>query len=74
MARLSQESFPGTVRRGGCPYEGKTSILRICGEDRQLGGEAAVVHFEDGFDHVGDVLGAELGGIFHLLEAGAPGN
>ncbi len=50
-------------------YNGQPSILGICGENRQLGGEAAVVHFEDGFDHVGDVLGAELGGIFFLLEA-----
>ena len=53
------------------------SVSGVGGEDGELGGEAAVVHFEDGFDHVGDVLEpflrqgeAEPGGIFLLLEAG----
>ena len=53
-----------------CLHEGKSLVLGICGEDGKLGGEPAVVHFEDGFYHVGDVLGAELGGVFFLLEAG----
>jgi hypothetical protein len=33
-------------------------VVRVGGEDGELGGEGAVVHFEDGLDGVGDIFAA----------------
>ncbi|MDP8990994.1 MAG: hypothetical protein M3N41_13055 [Acidobacteriota bacterium] len=47
-------------------------VDRVGGEDGELGGEAAIVHFQDGFDGVGDFFAADFIAVgFTDLSGGA---